>query len=93
MIDVETIVAYEEGELDESDEIRMLQSMINAGQWGLQGSYGRAMMDCIEAGACVLGPEGHRDYWGNYVPSRTEVQPGTMGSVEYARDRGFEVLE
>lgn len=52
----------------------------------LEGSVGRAAMDMIEGGLCILGEEGHRDYWGNYVPSRTEVQPGTKGSIEYARN-------
>ena len=44
-------------------------------------------MDLIEAGHCVLGEEGHRDYYGNYVPSRYEVEAGTKGSVEYAEAR------
>jgi hypothetical protein len=44
-------------------------------------------MDLIEAGAIVLGEVGHTDYWGNYVPSRHEVEPGTKGSVEYAAKR------
>jgi hypothetical protein len=41
-------------------------------------------MAAIEAGECMLGEQGHRDYWGNRVPSRYEVEPGTKGSVEYA---------
>lgn len=62
-----------------------LQDLINSGTaWKLEGSVGRAAMEAIEAGECVLGEEGHKDYWGNYVPSRYEVQPGTKGSVEYA---------
>ena len=62
-----------------------LQQLIDSGMaWRLEGAVGRAAMDAIEAGHCVLGPEGHRDYWGNYVPSRYEVVPGTKGSVEYA---------
>jgi len=36
-----------------------------------------------DAGQIALGEEGRRDYWGNYVPSRYEVEPGTKGSVEY----------
>jgi hypothetical protein len=32
----------------------------------------------------MLGEEGHLDYYGNYVPSRYEVEPGTKGSPEYA---------
>ena len=62
-----------------------LQELINSGlAWRLEGSIGRAAMRAIESGGCILGEVGHRDYWGNYVPSRYEVEPGTMGSIEYA---------
>lgn len=62
-----------------------LQSLIDSGAaWRLEGAVGRAAMEAIEAGACVLGEVGYRDYWGNYIPSRHEVQPGTKGSIEYA---------
>jgi hypothetical protein len=65
-----------------------LQELIDSGAaWRLEGGVGRAAMEAIEAGACVLGEVGHRDYWGNYVPSRYEVQPGTKGSIEYALER------
>jgi len=61
-----------------------IQNLINTGQaWQLEGSIGRACMDAIEAGDALLGLVGHTDYWGNYVPSRFEVKPGTKGSVEY----------
>jgi hypothetical protein len=67
-----------------------LQDLINSGDaWRLEGSVGRAAMAAIKAGACCLGEEGHRDYWGNYVPSRHEVQPGTKGSVEYCEARNW----
>lgn len=65
-----------------------LQSLVDSGAaWRLEGSVGRAAMAAIEAGAIMLGPVGHRDYWGNYVPSRHEVEPGTMGSPEYVEAR------
>jgi hypothetical protein len=65
-----------------------LQELIDSGAaWRLEGGVGRAAMEAIEAGDCVLGEVGHRDYWGNYVPSRYEVQPGTKGSIEYALER------
>lgn len=60
-----------------------IQRQINAGQWGLQGSHGRAMMQAIEDGCCLLGKVRAKDYWGNVVPSRDDVKPGTMGSVAY----------
>ena len=65
------------------------QALIDSGTaWRLEGYVGRTAMRLIEAGVCVLGEVGHRDFWGNYVPSRYEVEPGTMGSVEYATERG-----
>ena len=69
----------------QQDEIVNLQELIDSGMaWRLEGSVGRSAAAAIEDGVCVLGVEGHRDYWGNYVPSRSEVVPGTKGSVEYA---------
>ena len=43
----------------------------------------KSMMDAISAGACMLGTEPARDYYGNRIPSRTEVQEGTKGSYSY----------
>jgi len=66
-------------------ELDDLQGLIDSGMaWRLEGSVGRAAMDAIENGECILGEVGHRDYWGNYIPSRHEVEPGTKGSLEYA---------
>ena len=66
-------------------DVNNLQELIDSGMaWRLEGSVGRAAMRAIEDGECVLGEVGHTDYWGNYVPSRYEVQAGTKGSMEYA---------
>ena len=70
----------------EEEQIESLQDMINTGlAWKMEGSIGRAAMDAIKSGICILGEEGHYDYYGNYVPSRTEVEAGTKGSIEYAQ--------
>ena len=72
----------------EYGSVEWYQELIDSGlAWQLEGSVGRTAMDLIEAGECILGEEGHKDYWGNYVPSRYEVVPGTKGSVEYAEAR------
>lgn len=71
--------------LGQSKEEQALQRLIDTGQaWSFEGSVGRACMEAIKAGRCVLGLKGHKDYWGNYVPSRNEVEDGSLGSVEYA---------
>ena len=58
-----------------------MQRAINSGMaWKMQGSYGRAAMEALESGACMLGRESTRDYWGNVIPSRDDVKPGSKGS-------------
>ena len=75
---------YDEDQTEE-EFVDNYQELINSGQaWRLEGSVGRTAMSLIESGDCILGEQGFRDYWGNYVPSRHEVEPGTKGSVEYA---------
>jgi hypothetical protein len=81
---VDAIMTIEcDEDASEEDEIRALQRLINSGTWGLQGSYGRAMIGAIEAGVCALGKMPSRDYYGTGIPSRFDVEPGSMGSVEY----------
>lgn len=77
------------GELDETETVEAYQHLIDSGQaWRLEGSIGRQAHEYIEAGLCMLGEEGHHDYWGNYVPSRFEVASGSKGSPEYVEERG-----
>lgn len=86
-MDVDQVVDYENGDMEEQDQVAFFQEMVNSGMaWRLQGSYGRTAMDMIEAGLITLGEVGHRDYYGNYVPSKYEVEPGTKGSQEYVDD-------
>jgi len=76
--------ALENGEMTDEEVVELFQSMIDDGSiWKFQGSYGRMAMDLITNGSCILGKHGNRDYYGNYIPSRTEVEPGTKGSVEF----------
>ena len=85
---IDDIIALEEGKLNSEQTIALFQEMINDGTvWSLQGFYGRTAMDLIESGQCILGEHGNHDSWGNYIPSRFEVKPGTKGSVEYQREK------
>lgn len=72
----------------EEEQVELYQHLVNTGDaWRLEGHVGRTAMDLLRAGLVMLGEEGHRDYWGNYVPSRHEVEPGTVGSREYVEER------
>lgn len=75
-------------EAEPEDQLAAWQDLVDTGTaWRLEGSIGRQAMDLIEAGLIMLGPVGHRDFYGNYVPSRYEVEPGTKGSPEYVEAR------
>lgn len=73
-----------EGEETDSDPFEAVQRAINSlTAWRMQGSYGRAMMNMIQSGQALLGHEDTRDYYGNHIPSRHQVEEGTIGSYEY----------
>jgi len=51
MNNINQILAYENGELNESEVIDLFQSLVSTGlAWSLQGSYGRTAKALIEAG-------------------------------------------
>ena len=61
-----------------------IQRLINTGMaWRMEGAIGRACTRAIEAGRAMLGTEAHRDYYGNFVPSRYDVVAGTKGSFDF----------
>lgn len=76
-----------ESDSNVTEQVKSLQRAVNSGMWGLQGSYGRAMMAAIERGDVMLGVNESRDYYGSHIPSRTQVQEGTKGSRQYVVDR------
>lgn len=82
--DINTIESDED--VSEDEYFLSIQRAINSGAWSLQGSYGRTMMDAINAGRCVLGKTRARDYWGNTIPSRDDVKQGTKGSYEFVAE-------
>lgn len=83
--DIETIETIESDEsATEQEEALALQRAINSlTAWSLQGSYGRAMMQAISSGRCMFATSDARDYYGNRIPSRFEVQEGAKGSRAY----------
>lgn len=86
---INKLIALEQGELDEREEIQAYQEMINDGSvWRMQGSAGRRAMDLLRAGLCELGSRRFTDYYGNIVPSRYDVKPGTTGAPLATRTGG-----
>ena len=56
MSEVDAIMAFESGDLDDDGIIDLFQSLIDSGlAWKLQGSYGRTATALINAGYCTRG--------------------------------------
>ena len=88
MLTLGDVEAIEGGAESEEEYFASLQRAINSlDAWKFQGSYGRAMMDAITDGRCLLGREHTADYWGNLIPSRDMVKTGTKGSLAYVREQ------
>ncbi|KKM61429.1 hypothetical protein LCGC14_1531890 [marine sediment metagenome] len=51
MDQIDKIIAYEQGELDEEETLELFQALVDNGMaWTLQGSYGRTAMSLLEGG-------------------------------------------
>ena len=60
-----------------------LQDYIDTGMaWKMEGAIGRAAMDALRSGACMLSTSSRKNYYGTTVPSRYQVKPGTTGSYK-----------
>lgn len=71
--------------LQKVEGITEMQNNINSGLcWKLEGSYGRAAMQYLEAGACMLPKVQRKDAYGNLVPSRDNLKKGTKGTYHNA---------
>lgn len=71
-----------------------VQNRINTGSiWNFQGSVGRAAMGLLESGICFLPDESTQDYYGNYIPSRNELQAGTKGTLENSQKFWQKVID
>lgn len=85
LADIDNIESNEE--VSELEYFKSIQRAINSGMWGLQGSYGRTMMEAISNGYSLLGKSRARDYYGNVIPSRDDVKEGTKGSISFVEER------
>jgi len=54
MSQIDQIIAYEQGELDDEEIITLFQDLIDSGlAWQLQGHYGRTASALIASGYCT----------------------------------------
>ena len=71
--------------LQEEYGVDTMQRLINDGSvWHMEGSYGREAMRLLESGQCMLPKKQYKDFYGNVIPSRDNVKPGTTGSYQNA---------
>jgi hypothetical protein len=71
---------YEE-DVTQEEHILAMQRRINDGTiWQFEGSAGREAMRLLEDGYCMLPKVARRDYYGNTIPARTMLKPGSKGT-------------
>lgn len=69
-------------QLQSEHGVKDIQDLINNGRaWRMEGSVGRMAMGYLKSGACFLPTESYSDYYGNKVPSISEVKEGSVGSL------------
>jgi hypothetical protein len=72
---------------DQMEYYAGLQAEINSGTiWLMQGSAGRAAMDAIKGGYCMVGKAARKDYWGNTVPAREMLEAGSFGTYDFVAE-------
>ncbi len=70
-------------ELQKGNGVYNMQELITSGQvWKFEGSFGRTAMNFLDLGVCYLPEVQTSDYYGNTIPSRGDLQPGTKGTFE-----------
>lgn len=64
-----------------------MQEKINSGMiWKMSGSQGRYAMDLLDTGICMLPKHTTIDYYGNQIPSRDMLIPGSKGTFKNSVD-------
>ena len=72
--------------LQRENDITEIQDLINSGEaWLMDGKTGRRAMSLLSIGACYLPLVDYEDYWGNVIPGRTKVKPGSTGSLKNSK--------
>lgn len=71
--------------LQEENGVASMQRLIDDGSvWHMEGAMGRNAMELLRTGQCMLPKKQYRDFYGNMIPSRDQVEPGSVGSYQNA---------
>lgn len=63
--------------------VDLMQRLIDDGSvWHMEGTMGRNAMELLRTGQCMLPKKQYSDFYGNIIPSRDDVKPGTPGSYQ-----------
>lgn len=64
-----------------------LQALINTGEvWHMEREMGIKAVQAMRMGACMLPKERSLDALGNIVPSRLELRPYSMGTLQRCQE-------
>ena len=84
---------YESGRLNVEFVAPLFQFLLDHNiVWQIQGYHGATAIDLIEEGVCVYGEEPFRNAYGMTFPSRHELHAEEPGTVEYQKNRGYNLI-
>lgn len=82
MVNVDDIIAFEEGKMSEKRMLKFFQKMVNTGEvWRLQGFYGRTAMDLLKQGLIKYPKKRTYDFYGSPIPTQAEVKKKKVEEV------------
>ena len=67
--------------------------ILDGSVWSMEGSMGRAAMNGLETGEFYLPEKATQDFYGNHIPGRGALKPGSEGTLENSSDYWESVLD
>ncbi len=92
-MNIDKLIAYENGELDQEQTISFFQELIDSGEaYSLQGHYGRAAERLIEAGYCHRPLPFPRLEPGLLFDGAAGYQANAKRVIDLAVEKGFDIM-
>ena len=83
-MNVDKIIAWENGEMTQAEEKRWFQQGVDSGEvWHLQGMYGRRAKELLDSGEITHSTKETKDYYGNPI----KIAPKESKKLYYDRDK------
>ena len=75
MVNLDDVIAWENGKMSDEQERKFFQKIVNTGEvWHLQGIYGRRAYDLMNSGEIDYPKKKTYDAYGNPIPTQADIK-------------------